>query len=118
MRDWSTFALGTLAPLDTPALRDALADRLGDPDPETRVEAVHGLAVRGDARAVEPALELLADDAADVGDAGIWRRHELRETAERLSALTGDPRFAPYLQAPTRSRTGRGSHEPRPVGAA
>ena len=93
MRDWATFALGSLAPQDTPELRDALASRLEDPDPETRLEAVHGLALRGDMRAVEPALELLS--AAD-GDA-MWRRVELRETARRLSAVTGDERFARYL---------------------
>ena len=59
IRDWATFALGALAPQDSPALRDALAARLEDADPEARIEAVHGLALRGDARAVEPALELL-----------------------------------------------------------
>ena len=95
VRDWATFALGSLAPQDTPELRDALAARLQDPDPETRLEAVHGLAIRGDKRAVEPALELLAAAEADGDD--LWRRVELRETARRLSAVTGDERFAPYL---------------------
>ena len=95
VRDWATFALGSLAPQDTPELRDALVARLQDPDRQTRLEAVHGLAVRGDTRAVEPALELLA--AAAAGDDGLWRRVELRETAQRLSAATGDERFAPYL---------------------
>jgi methionyl-tRNA formyltransferase len=94
VRDWATFALGTLAPQDSPELRDALAERLADSDPATRVEAVHGLAVRGDARAVEAALELL--ERAQDAD-GIWRRHELRDTAQRLAAVTGDPRFNPYI---------------------
>jgi methionyl-tRNA formyltransferase len=94
VRDWATFALGSLAPQDTPELRDALVERLQDPHAETRLEAVHGLAVRGDARAVEPALELLAEAA---GGDGLWRRVELRETARRLSEATGDERFAPYL---------------------
>jgi hypothetical protein len=58
---------------------------------------VHGLAVRGDRRAVDPALELLAEAGEDDG---IWRRHELRETAERLAELTGDPRFSAYLPDP------------------
>jgi HEAT repeat protein len=97
VRDWATFALGSLAPQDTPELRDALAERMEDTDPGTRLEAVHGLAIRGDRRAVEPALELLAAAAAD-GEA-LWRRVELRETARRLSAVTGDERFAPYLPA-------------------
>ena len=80
VRDWATFALGTLAPQDTPELRDALAARLADPDAQTRLEAVHGLALRGDSRAVEPALELLAGPADNTGH-GVWRRLELRETA-------------------------------------
>jgi HEAT repeat protein len=98
VRDWATFALGSLQPQDTPELRDALAERIGDEDPQTRLEAVHGLAIRGDRRAVEPALELLAAAAADDDDDdGLWRRVELRETAQRLAAVTGDERFAPYL---------------------
>ena len=96
VRDWATFALGMLASQDTVELREALAARLGDPDPETRLEAVHGLALRGDVRAVEPALELLAT-AASSEDGGMWRRMELRETAQRLAAQTGDERFQPYL---------------------
>ena len=95
VRDWATFALGMLASQDTVELREALVARLGDPDPETRLEAVHGLALRGDLRAVEPALELLATAAGSDGD--MWRRMELRETAERLAAQTGDERFSPYL---------------------
>ncbi|HEY7075584.1 MAG TPA: hypothetical protein VH418_09445, partial [Solirubrobacteraceae bacterium] len=74
------------------ALRDALAARLADPDPDTRLEAVHGLALRGDPRAAEAAPAILADAAA--GDATPWRRHLVRETAARLAAATGDDRFA------------------------
>jgi HEAT repeat protein len=96
VRDWATFALGTLAPQDTPELRDALAARLDDEHPETRLEAVHGLALRGDARAAEPALALLADAGGD--DRGIWPRHLLRETAARLAELTGDPRFTRWAR--------------------
>jgi methionyl-tRNA formyltransferase len=80
VRDWATFGLGTLADLDTPELRDALAARLGDPDGDTRLEAVHGLALRGDERAEEPARELLA--RRDHED--IWTRHLLDETARVL----------------------------------
>jgi methionyl-tRNA formyltransferase len=98
VRDWATFALGMLASEDSEDLRDALAARLDDPDAETRLEAVHGLALRGDLRAVEPALELLAAAAKSEGD-GMWRRMELRETAQRLAAQTGDERFEPYLPA-------------------
>jgi methionyl-tRNA formyltransferase len=94
VRDWATFALGTLAPADTPQLREALAARLDDSDAETRIEAVYGLALRGDPRAVETALSLLAGGADD----GSRRaRHALAESTIRLAALTGDARFAPYL---------------------
>ena len=94
VRDWATFALGTLAAEDSAALRDALAARLDDADAETRIEAVHGLALRGDLRAVEPALAILA--AGEPGGSR-WTRHALSESAIRLAALTGDPRFSPYL---------------------
>jgi methionyl-tRNA formyltransferase len=82
VRDWATFALGTLAEQDSPKLREALAARLEDPDEDTRLEAIHGLAVRGDERAEEPARDLLA---ADSGDSGVWKRHLLAETAEHLN---------------------------------
>ena len=88
VRDWATFALGMLASEDTEDLREALVARLDDPDAETRLEAVHGLALRGDPRAVEPALELLAAAAESEGD-GMWRRLELRETAQRLAGPDG-----------------------------
>jgi methionyl-tRNA formyltransferase len=94
IRDWATFALGTLAEHDSAALRDALVARLEDADADARIEAVHGLALRGDARAVEPALALLATDERG---RSLWTRHALREATIRLAALTGDARFAPHL---------------------
>ena len=96
IRDWATFALGTLAVQDSPELRDALVARLADGYPDARIEAVYGLALRADLRAVEPALELLA--AGEQGGS-IWTRHALQEAAIRLGALTGDARFAPHLPA-------------------
>ncbi len=65
-------------------------------DAEARIEAVYGLALRGDARAVEPALELLR--AGEQGGSR-WTRHALQEAAIRLAALSGDARFAPHLPA-------------------
>lgn len=54
VRDWACYALGTLmSEVDTPALRDALAARLFDRDPNPRGEALLGLARRRDARALE-----------------------------------------------------------------
>ena len=96
IRDWATFALGTLSDEDSPALRDALVARLDDADPEARIEAVHGLALRGDARGVEAALALLA---AAVRGATVWSRHALEEATILLAALSGDARFAPHLPA-------------------
>ena len=87
VRDWATFALGTLAEADAEELRDALAARLDDPDEDTRLEAVHGLAVRGDPRAEAAARDLLAAHGDAEGD-GVWTRHLLAETASHLEALT------------------------------
>jgi HEAT repeat protein len=86
IRDWATFALGTLAEHDSPDLREALAARLQDPDDDTRLEAVHGLALRGDPRADAPARDLLAGHAH--GDS-VWRRHLLAETASRIARGDG-----------------------------
>jgi HEAT repeat protein len=96
IRDWATFALGTLADHDSPALREALAARLEDGDPDTRIEALHGLALRGDPRAVEPTLAQL--EAGETGGSR-WTRHALQEAVIRLAAQTGDARFARHLPA-------------------
>jgi len=58
VRDWATFGLGSQLGepgepsfVDTPEVRDALAARLDDPDPDTRSEAIAGLELRSDPRA-------------------------------------------------------------------
>jgi HEAT repeat protein len=54
VRDWATFGLGSLTEQDSPAIRQALVTRLGDPDDIVRGEALVGLAKRQDQRVVEP----------------------------------------------------------------
>ncbi len=66
IRDWATFALGSLSEADTPEVREALIARLEDPDVDTRGEAMRGLAERGDRRAVPAIARELAQD--EVGD--------------------------------------------------
>jgi HEAT repeat protein len=46
VRDWATFTLGSQFESDSPSLRTALHERLTDADPETRGEALRGLARR------------------------------------------------------------------------
>jgi hypothetical protein len=85
VRDWATFALGVQIERDTQELREALAARLADDDANTRDEAIRGLALRGDERAVEPAL------AAEPSPAIV-------EAIEQLAASTGDPRLRERLE--------------------
>ncbi|MGW0117362.1 ankyrin repeat domain-containing protein [Streptomyces sp. NPDC003327] len=60
VRDWATLALAEL-PDDTPLVREGLAERLDDDDPETAAEAARGLAIRQDPRAVDALAAILAD---------------------------------------------------------
>ncbi|MFB7516127.1 ankyrin repeat domain-containing protein [Streptomyces sp. NPDC056144] len=64
VRDWATLALAEL-PDDTPLVREGLAERLSDEDPETVAEAARGLAIRQDPRAVDALAALLADGDPD-----------------------------------------------------
>jgi HEAT repeat protein len=59
VRNWATFGLGRQLEVDGPVIREALAERLVDPYDEVRAEAIAGLALRHDERALHPALELL-----------------------------------------------------------
>jgi HEAT repeat protein len=92
VRDWATFALGAVGAEDTPAVRAALAARLDDGDVDARIEAVHGLALRDDDRAAEPALALIA-----AGERGRSRRarHALATALERLAER--DERFTVHV---------------------
>ncbi|MEU0559628.1 HEAT repeat domain-containing protein [Dactylosporangium sp. NPDC006015] len=100
VRDWATFGLARQSDADFPALREALAARLDDDDTDTRAEAVHGLAVRGDERAMPRLLSFLADPDP-VADLLV-----IFEAMCELAAATGDPRLLPYLEAELSSYTG------------
>ena len=65
VRSWATFALAGDALSDAPGAPEALAAKLGDPADEVRVEAVRGLARRGDRRAIGAALDLAPAWAGD-----------------------------------------------------
>lgn len=87
VRDWATFGLGTLREeIDTPQLRDALAARLGEEDSEIFGEALVGLAMRKDPRAVGPVSAALRGDHVTV-------------YALEAAASLGDPGFYPLLLA-------------------
>ena len=89
VRDWATFGLGTQIDLDTPAIRDALAARLTDADPTTRIEACKGLLKRQDERlvaAVQRELSAPSDDDTLV-------------EALILAIGVADPRLYPAVRA-------------------
>jgi HEAT repeat protein len=93
VRDWATFGLARQTDQDFPQLREALADRLADDDPDTFAEAVHGLATRGDIRAVAPMLDALQAEAQGSDP------HLVTEALYALAAATGDLRLLPHLLA-------------------
>lgn len=62
VRDWATFGLGSAWDLDSEAVRAALTERLDDDHPDTREEAIIGLARRRDEQAVELLAEVLMRD--------------------------------------------------------
>jgi len=99
IRDWATFGLSNKK-ADTPALRQALAARLDDSDAQTHVEAMVGLAERGDARVIEAVLRALEPDEAG------------RVLFDGLDD-TPDYRLLPALRAMAKSEPGRSSPELR-----
>jgi len=65
VRDWATFGIGELGDSDTSEIREALNDRLNDPDSDTRYEAVCGLAKRADRRVLPLLIRALRTDTED-----------------------------------------------------
>ena len=92
VRDWATFGIGSQIETDTPAIRAALMERVTDEDPDTRSEAIMGLARRRDQRVVELLLTRLESQLADTSGLDSLSYREL-EAIEEL----GDPRFYPIL---------------------
>lgn len=86
VRDWATFALGSLTDDDDPAVRDALRARLDDRDATTSGEALVGLARRKDAVVLPLLLELLADP--EVGNLAVEAAYEVADP-RLLDALRG-----------------------------
>jgi HEAT repeat protein len=86
VRDWATHALGTLSDADGPDVRDALLARAEDQCPEARAEALFGLAVRHDPRAVPHLIRALRSPHV----------HGLEVDA---AAEAADPRLLPALFA-------------------
>jgi len=86
VRDWATHALGTLSNADGPDVREALLARANDDCPEARAEALFGLAVRRDPRAVPHLIRALQSP----------HPHHLAVDA---AAEAADPRLLPALWA-------------------
>jgi HEAT repeat protein len=86
VRDWATFALGSLSEWDSPELRAALLARLSDSDNETRGEALKGLARRKDERTADAIIAEL-----DGPDPHLYAVDAAKELA--------DPRLIPALEA-------------------
>lgn len=68
VRDWATFELGSISTEDSPEIRAALRERLGDPFEAARSEAVWGLAHRKDATGLRLLLERLQAETRQPGD--------------------------------------------------
>jgi HEAT repeat protein len=86
VRDWATLGLGSLLDVDSAEVRDALAARLGDREADTAGEALLGLALRQDPRALAPILAWLAGDPGNliVEAAGALGAPEALSALERL----------------------------------
>jgi HEAT repeat protein len=86
VRDWATFGLGTLSIDDGPDVVAALLDRADDASHEARAEALFGLAVRHDPRAVPHLIRALQSPL--VGGLEV-----------DAAAAAADPRLLPALWA-------------------
>jgi hypothetical protein len=101
VRDWATFGLGTMLfddddlPIDSPEIREALYRNINDPHPDTRYEALTGLADRRDKRILPQLIDLLARDEIHIdSDYG----EGFCECLEHYQAEIDDPRLPEILR--------------------
>jgi hypothetical protein len=94
VRDWATFGLGVQGDADSEDIRNALAERLGDSYFDTRMEAVRGLAERGDLRVLPALMEELRSAAEPE-----WRAVEAARYLLELEDEPAEWRGADYAAA-------------------
>jgi HEAT repeat protein len=109
VRDWATFGLGAQIERDDAQVRDALVARLEDPHDDTRAEAISGLAVRGDERAI-PSLLAELDDSTDLDDLSTLEGEALLALAVR----TGDQRLCQHVHLLRQAWADKSPTEPMP----
>ncbi|MBN8226856.1 HEAT repeat domain-containing protein [Corallococcus macrosporus] len=105
VREWATFTLGSQArEVDTLELREALVERLSEDHPKIRGEALLGLALRKDARALEPLRRVLEEGVVTTLDVEAAQALEdvsllppLRELRESVNEEDDDPEFRAVL---------------------
>ena len=89
VRDWATFLIGSQLNADTPEVRQALRDRLNDPDFDTRCEALVGLARRRDVSGVEQLKRSLQGDMVStmmIEAAGYYGRSDFVPILQELQS--------------------------------
>ena len=124
VRDWATFALGSIVAIDTDGVREALLARIDDPDGDTSGEALVGLATRGERRIVDRVLETPRESRRGQPDCrGCWETPRPAVSASALSAQgsrVGKRGRAGLVARPSdrRLRTSRGGARRSPMDAS
>ena len=82
VRDWATFGLGVLGDQDSPAIREALYNRLSDANEDVREEAMVGLGKRHDARVLPVLMAAVSGNEI---------KERVAEAASLLLGMETDP---------------------------